>query len=176
MKILFLQKRPLFPTDTGGKIRTLNVVRYLARWHDVTYLCNVNPGDEQYFEPMRELGVRLVTLPWNETAHTDVRFFGQLAANLVSRYPFNVNKDYDLELRRRAERLLRAEGFDLLICDFVQMARNAIGLPAHASMLFQHNPAQCRGRDFPTAYADRSWLAAAKVHGYSVAENATFRS
>ncbi len=139
MKILFLQKRPLFPTDTGGKIRTLNVVRYLAQWHDVTYLCNLNPGEEQYVEPMRQLGVRLVTLPWKETARSDPRFYGQLAGNLLSRYPFNVNKDYDPALRRCAQQLLSDEPFDLLICDFVQMARNAIGLPVSASVLFQHN-------------------------------------
>jgi len=156
VKILFLQKRPLFPTDSGGKIRTLNIVRYLARWNDMTYLCNVNSGEEQYLEPMRDLGVRLVTLPWNETARSDIRFYGQLAKNLFSRYPFNVNKDYDPDLRRRAEQLLKTESFDLVICDFVQMARNAIGLPAAASILFQHNvEAEIFQRHATT---DRGWL------------------
>ncbi|MFQ5732544.1 MAG: glycosyltransferase [Planctomycetaceae bacterium] len=139
MRILFLQKRILFPTDAGCKVRTLNVVRHLARWHDVTYLCNVQPGEEDDLPQMRDLGVRLETVPWRETPRSSPRFFGQLAINLLSRYPFNVNKDYDPALRRRAVELLAQGPYDLVVCDFVQMARNAVGLNAPASLLFQHN-------------------------------------
>jgi len=139
LHILFLQKRPLLPADTGGKIRTLNVLRYLAQWHEVTYLCNVQPEDRDYPSGMRDLGVRLETIPWRETPRGCFRFYGGLALNLFSRFPFNVNKDYDPRLRRRAIELLERESYDLVICDFVQMARNAVGLPAPAKILFEHN-------------------------------------
>ena len=140
MRILFLQKRPLFPTDNGGKIRTLNVVRHLARWHEVTYLCNVQESDGPYLNSMRELGLRLETVPWDEAPRRSVRFYRDLGLNLLSRYPFNVNKDFSPALRQRATELLGAESFDLVVCDFVQMARNVIGLPRlPASLLFQHN-------------------------------------
>ena len=62
----------------------------------------------------------------------------QAIRNLASPYPLNVNKDYDPRLRRRAKQLLKSEPYDLLICDFVQMARNAIGLNV-PKLLFQHN-------------------------------------
>ena len=139
MQVLFLQKRPLFPADTGGKIRTLNVLRHLARWHEVTYLCNVQPSDEEHLPEMQDLGIRLETIPWKETPRTSIRFYGDLAANLYSRFPFNVNKDYDPRLRRRAAELLAAQRHDLLICDFVQMARNAVGLDVPRKILFEHN-------------------------------------
>lgn len=139
MNILFLQKRILFPTDNGGKVRTLNVVRYLARWHRVTYLANVQPGEEPYVPAMRELGVELELLPWREVPRTSWRFYRDLALNVASPYPFNVDKDYDPALRRRAEELAGSGRFDLVICDFVQMARNALGLPGPARVLFEHN-------------------------------------
>lgn len=139
MKILFLQKRPLFPPDTGGKIRTLNVLRHLAQWHEITYLCNVQPGEQAYLDQMRGLGVELETVAWREAPRRSLRFYAGLAGNLLSRYPFNVNKDYDARLRKRARELLNQHRFDLLVCDFVQMARNVIGLNAPASLLFQHN-------------------------------------
>jgi hypothetical protein len=139
MKILFIQKRILFPTDTGGKIRTLNIVRYLAQWHDVTYLCNIQPDEEAHLSKMRDLGLRMETIHWNETPRGSLRFYGQLAANLLSRYPFNVNKDFDTRLRARAKKLLDSQPFDLVICDFVQMARNVIGLSTTPAVLFQHN-------------------------------------
>ena len=139
MRILFLQKRPLLPVDSGGKIRSLNVLRHLARWHEVTYLCNVQPGDDDHLSGMRELGVRLETVPWRETRRRCLRFYGELGLNLLSRFPFNVNKDYNPRLRQRAIELLKETPYDLVICDFVQMARNALRLPARAKVLFQHN-------------------------------------
>ena len=139
MRILFLNKRILFPADFGGRIRTLNVLRHLARWHEVTYLCNLQPEEGPHLAEMRELGLRLETLPWRETPRESLRFYGALARNVLSPYPFNVNKDYDRRLRRRAAELLASEAYDLLICDFVQMARNAVGLKAPARILFEHN-------------------------------------
>jgi glycosyltransferase involved in cell wall biosynthesis len=139
VKILFLQKRPLFPADSGGKIRTLNVLKYLARWHEITYLCNMQAHERESLAPMQKLGLRLETLPWRETPRHSLRFYGELLANFFSPYPFNVNKDYDPALRERARQLLESEAYDLLICDFVQMARNAMGLPIEASILFEHN-------------------------------------
>lgn len=139
MKILFLQKRILYPLDAGWKIRTENVLKYLARWHEVTYLCNTQEADLSYLESMRALGVQLETVPWQETPRSSPRFYVSLASNLFSRLPFTVAKDYDPSLRRRAKELLADGTYDLLICDFVQMAKNAIGLPAKTSLLFQHN-------------------------------------
>lgn len=139
MRILFLNKRILFPPDTGGKIRTLNVLRYLARWHEVTYLCNIQAGEEEPAREMRELGVRLETVPWREPSRGGTEFYVGLALNLFSRFPFNVNKDYDRRLRRRAEQLLAAESYDLVVCDFVQMARNAINVCKLPKVLFEHN-------------------------------------
>ncbi|KAA5546263.1 glycosyltransferase [Roseiconus nitratireducens] len=138
MKILFMQKRLLLPANTGGKIRTLNVVRHLARWHDVTYVSNVLEEEQPYLNSMRGLGLRLESIPWREASRKSLRFAMLATRNLASRYPLNVDKDYDPRLRRRAEELLKSEPFDLLVCDFVQMARNAIDLPI-PSVLFQHN-------------------------------------
>ena len=156
MRILFVHKRLLFPSDNGGKIRTLNTVRHLARWHDVTYLCNERPEDAPYVDAMKALGVRLVTLPWNETPRWTFRFYGELFRNLFSLYPYNVDKNYDPALRAKIQELLRNEDFDLLICDFVQMSRNVLGLDGPPKLLFQHNvEAEIFERHAAT---DRGWL------------------
>ena len=138
-KILFLQKRLLFPTDSGGKIRTLNILRHLARWHDVTYLCNLLPSEQAHLHKMQSLGLTMVTIPWKEVPRGSLRFYGDLALNLCSSFPFNVNKDFDPRLRQKANQLLESGDFDLLICDFVQMARNCLGFNQTAKLLFEHN-------------------------------------
>jgi len=139
MKILFLNKRLLFPTDTGGQVRTLNVVRFLARWHEVTYLCNQQPGQEGDARQMTELGLQLETRPWQEVSRSDWRFYRDLAKNLFSPDPFNAAKDFEPQLRARARELLEGGQYDLVVCDFVQMARNAIGVWKGPSVLFEHN-------------------------------------
>lgn len=138
LKILFLQKRPLFPADTGGKIRTLNVVRHLAQWCDVTYLCNLKPGEEPAVAQMEALGMKVETFPWTETPRHSWKFGVEVLANLASPHPFSVNKDFDPALQARAMELAASGSFDLCVCDFVQMARNALGLPL-PKLLFQHN-------------------------------------
>ena len=155
-KILFLQKRLLFPTDSGGKIRTLNVLRHLAKWHDITYLCNVLENERPYLGEMTDLGLQMDTIPWREVSRQSPRFYMDLAVNLLSRYPFNVNKDYDSRLRQRAAELIASESFDLVVCDFVQMARNCLGLSGPPQLLFEHNvEAQIFQRH---AQNDEGWL------------------
>lgn len=139
MKILFLQKRLLFPTDSGGKIRTLNILRHLANWHDVTYLCNVSQSESEFLDDMRSLGMEVITIPWNEAKRGSSRFYRDLALNVLSPFPFNVDKDYDPRLRQQAKNQIESKQFDLLICDFVQMARNCIGFKQIPMLLFQHN-------------------------------------
>ena len=142
MKILFLQKRPLFPANTGGKIRSLNVLKHLAQWHEVTYLCNVTEEEqkEQSLDQMRELGVRLHAFPWKETPRDSLKFYLELLWNLVSTsFPFTVNKDFDKRIADMAKSLIKNEQFDLVICDFVQMARNTLHLQGVPKVLFQHN-------------------------------------
>ncbi len=139
MKILFIQNRILFPTNTGGRIRTLNVLRYLSQWHDVTYLCNLEAGEEPHCDAMREIGVQLETVPWRSPALGEWKFYFGLALNMFSRLPFNVAKDNNPALRARAEQLASQENYDLIVCDFCQMVPIARGLPCRGRLLFQHN-------------------------------------
>lgn len=139
MQILFLQKRLLFPTNTGGKIRSLNILKHLAQWHDVTYVSNILRDEEPYKPAMQALGLAMESVAWSEYPRLSVRFLVFALRNLLlSRFPLNVDKDFDRRLRARVDKLLHDQQFDLLICDFVQMARNAVGFDC-PSVLFQHN-------------------------------------
>lgn len=139
MRILFLQKRLLFPANSGGKIRTLNVLKHLAQRHKITYLCNVQQNELPYLGQMEALGLHMQTVPWSESPRRSFRFACQAIRNLLSStFPLNVDKDFDAKLRARALQLVSEQNFDLLVCDFVQMARNCLGIDI-PKLLFQHN-------------------------------------
>jgi len=139
MKILFLHKQILFPRDTGGKIRVLNLLRHLARWHDVTYVCNLRSGEAPLLPQMADLGLTMEAVPGEASPHGSARFLASAVANLASPRPYAIDRNYDARLRRRIEELVRSERFDLVICDTVQMARHTIGLDLPPTVLFQHN-------------------------------------
>lgn len=139
MKILFVHKQILFPRDTGGKIRVLNVLQHLARRHSVTYLCNLRRGEERYLPQMEALGLRMAAVPGEAAPHGGIRFYANAFTNILSPRPYSVNRNFDPAVRRRVAAELKQEPYDLLICDCVQMARHTIGLRAPASILFQHN-------------------------------------
>lgn len=139
MKILFIQNRILFPTNTGGRIRTLNVLRHLSKWHDVTYLCSVEKKDEPHLDEMRAVGMQLEAIPFKGTSHDEWKFYWDLALNTFSKTPFGVAKDFNPALRARAIELLQQDEYDLVVCDFIFMVPAAIDLPCRRSLLFQHN-------------------------------------
>jgi polysaccharide biosynthesis protein PslH len=139
MRILFLHKQMLFPHDTGGKIRALNVLRHLPRWHEVTYVCNIRRGEERYVPQMQALGLHLEAVPGEASRRGGLRFAAGLARNLLSSRPFSVNRNFDPLVRQKVAELLKRQQFDVLICDCVQMARHVFGQRARVNVLFQHN-------------------------------------
>jgi glycosyltransferase involved in cell wall biosynthesis len=140
MKVLFIQNRPLFPADTGGKIRTLNVLRHFARWHDVTYLCNAAPGEMSSVAQMEHLGLRVRAIPRVSIRRGTARFWFRAATNLMSRQPLSILNHFDPAVSRAAWAILDEAPHDLVICDFLHTARHAAGLRDRAAtVLFQHN-------------------------------------
>lgn len=139
MKILFLHKQILFPRDTGGKIRVLNLLKHLGRWHDVTYVCNLRPGEEFLLPQMAALGLRVVPVAGEPPRRGGAGFLAAAVANLASPRPYTTDRNYDPAVRQKVAELLAAESFDLVVCDTVQMARHTMGLALPPSVLFQHN-------------------------------------
>lgn len=139
MKILFLHKQILFPRDTGGKIRVLNLLKHLGKWHDITYVSNLRSGEDQYLLPMRGLGLRLEVVHGETAKRGGLRFYAGILANIFSGNPFTIDRNFDPHVRRKVTKLLAAESYDLLICDTIVMARHTMGLPTPATVLFQHN-------------------------------------
>jgi glycosyltransferase involved in cell wall biosynthesis len=156
MKILFTHKQILFPHDTGGKIRVLNLLRHLARWHEIIYLCNLRPGEEKHLQEMRALGLRVETVPREDSRRRSLRYYGEAILNVLTPLPFTVVRNFDPVLKTRAAALVRDESFDLMICDGIQMTPHFVDLPVPAKVLFQHN-AEARLLE-RHAQSDPTWL------------------
>tara|TARA_R110001599_G_scaffold353527_1_gene593623 strand:+ start:67908 stop:69131 length:1224 start_codon:yes stop_codon:yes gene_type:complete len=140
MKILFLSQRFLFPADTGGKIRTGNILRELSKKAELTVISNVeSPRDDAYIQQMDALCSRFIPVPWKEMERYTLSFYIKLTFQSLSKYPISVLNDYSKALEAALQKELSATDYDLVICDFLQSTLNFRDVTGIPRLLFQHN-------------------------------------
>jgi len=141
MKLLWLKAGGLHPQNSGGKIRTYNLLRCLAQRHEVTLVSyhRFGEGEVACDASLEQLLSRVIAIPSSEPVHSTAAFYISYAKSLWSRTPFQLRRFRNAGVARRIAELLNEEQFDLAVCDFLSPVLN---LPARKScpwVLFAHN-------------------------------------
>lgn len=140
MRMLFLEPRMIYPLDTGGKIRSFNILKKLTQQHDITVVCYINNSEEDVYLPQMETCcTTLVTVPWKESKKDNMLFYAGLFLNLFSKYAYMVKKYYSNRMRRVIQKLLDENQFDVVVCDFLHTSINLPDVDQCPTILFQHN-------------------------------------
>ncbi|HEV2395668.1 MAG TPA: glycosyltransferase family 4 protein [Candidatus Sulfotelmatobacter sp.] len=140
MRILWVKAGKLLPVDTGGKIRSYNILRHLARSHQVTLLSYYGGKKDPDYES-NAMG----EFPGAETIHTAALDGSPLAqyveyARLLFRpAPFAVSKFTHAEVKRVVSSWMVERKFDVAVCDFLSASLNFPFEMATPAVLFQHN-------------------------------------
>lgn len=138
MHILWIKTELLHPVDKGGKIRTYQMLRALAKEHQVTYLClDDGLAAPDALQRAQEYATRTVVVPFAPPAKGSVSFFAALAHNLYSRLPYAIARYESAALRAQIAEL--APDVDLIVCDFLAPAINVPASLCGRTVLFQHN-------------------------------------
>jgi glycosyltransferase involved in cell wall biosynthesis len=144
LRIVWLKTGPLHPLDTGGKIRTFNMLRTLKRENEITYVSLCPP--QTSVEAMRLAGEYSPTqrwIPWREAPKRSAGFAVKVASNvLFSGWPFVIQKYSSRQMAAVIRKLDEAGNHDLIVCDFLTPAVNLFGgfwRPKLPTLLFQHN-------------------------------------
>jgi polysaccharide biosynthesis protein PslH len=139
MKILWVKAGKLLPVDTGGKIRSFNILRHLAREHEVTLL--------SYYGGLRDPEYEAAIaqrLPGAETIYTAAPD-GTLAQSLdyilrlPSAAPYAVRKFSHPRVRQEVAQHLGDRSLDVAVCDFLSASLNFPDRSPAPVVLFQHN-------------------------------------
>ncbi len=140
MRILWVKVGGLWPPNTGGRLRSLNILSELAREHEVSVLTTHLPGEDPQ-ELKRQLAHcrRVDSFPYAAPKFRDPRFPLVLARSWLSAMPVDVYKHRVPVLRREVERRLKAGEVDLCIADFVFAAPNVPFDTAVPVVFFAHN-------------------------------------
>jgi polysaccharide biosynthesis protein PslH len=140
VKILWVKPGKLLPLDTGGKLRTFNILRHLARAHEVAFLSYYGGDrDERYEQEISQHFTGTIAV------HTGVRDAAGINRYLdyARRLPFSVPHSVSRFTSRRVQKILAqlmAQGhFDVAVCDFLASAPNFPHDLITPTVLFQHN-------------------------------------
>jgi glycosyltransferase involved in cell wall biosynthesis len=140
VKILWVKAGKLLPVDTGGKIRSFNLLRELDARSEVTLLSYyAGPPDSEYERAL------VGTFPRAVAVHTGIPDGSALARGLdyarrlLSPAPYAVSKHTTPAVRQLVADWDAQRRFDVLLCDFLAPSLNFPRRPITPSVLFQHN-------------------------------------
>lgn len=139
MKILWVKAGGLVPPDTGGKIRSYNILRELARHHSVTFFSFYATHDGDVHPDLKNVFERVVCLPLRLPAPKSLAEMRDYSLGLLSPQPYNITKYCRSEVRRELRQLLERENYDVIVCDFL-VAAGVIPWDAPTpKVIFTHN-------------------------------------
>jgi len=135
MNILFLAPRFPLPADTGGKIRTLNILKQLARENHVHLACfSFENDDAQLADDIKKLGIEVTLVPMNESSIWK-KAFGLYFYSI----PFSLAKYNTASMATTVKDLLKANQFDAVHVDHLHMAHYIKYFRDTPRMLDEHN-------------------------------------
>jgi glycosyltransferase involved in cell wall biosynthesis len=141
MKILFLTNLLPFPLDNGGKIKTFNTIRMLAKDHEIDLVTFYEEdGDLKHKERMAEFCKNVFCFQKKLTTSKNVRKMAFLALKgLLSRWPFVIYKYCDIRVERKVAELVRSTDYDLFYCGHLQLYPYFLSVGKGRKILDQHN-------------------------------------
>lgn len=142
MRTLWVKPGGFLPLDSGGKIRSYQTVKQLARHWPTTVLTFYPELADDKNVDLRQDVEKLITIPLRQHAG---RLTGALdyAGALLSGLPFSFQKYCRPQVRRAIEEELKSTAYDLVICDFLLACGAVPLLLDKPKVVFTHN-VECR--------------------------------
>jgi sugar transferase (PEP-CTERM/EpsH1 system associated) len=135
LRILFIAPRFILPADSGAKIRTLNILKQVAKHCEVDFVCfSFDESDKQYTIMLENFHVNPYLIPIKETGKAK-KIFDVLFESL----PVSIAKYNSSEMGKRIQELVEANSYDLIHVDHLHMAHYLKYLKNIPAVLDEHN-------------------------------------
>jgi glycosyltransferase involved in cell wall biosynthesis len=140
VNILWVKAGKLLPVDTGGKIRSYNLLRELDARCQVTLLSYYGGRrDPEYERALVGAFPRAVAVHTGAREGSAAGMAVDYATKLWCRAPYAVSKFTSSAVRRLVAQWDAERRFDVSICDFLSASLNFPAHPRTPTVLFQHN-------------------------------------
>jgi len=139
MRLLWVKMGGLWPSTSGGRIRSLEILSCLSQRHEVTVLTTQGPDDDPDGLARRLPQCRIISLPFVAPRLGSASFAVALARSWLSSLPVDLWKWQVRAIRDRVRTLVADEGVDLCVADFLVAVPNIPGSIRLPLVLFEHN-------------------------------------
>ncbi len=138
MKILWVNQYFLHPTERGGQIRSMGILKPLHARHEVHYAALEDPRSSVGRDMAHTFCSHAYPVPHPVVSRRSPKIGLQIAQHLMlSDLPLAVTRYESAALRETVRTLLARENFDAVVCDF---AASGVNMPTlDGAVLFQHN-------------------------------------
>jgi glycosyltransferase involved in cell wall biosynthesis len=136
MKIMLLTQVLPYPPDSGPKVKTYNVIKYLARHYHVTLVSFVRGDQSEHARHLEQYCQAVYTMPMTRGAVRDAWYMG---LSFLTGQPFMMIRDNRKAMHRLVSRLVAEHHFDVAHADQLNMAQYARYVQGAFKVLDAHN-------------------------------------
>ena len=136
MNILLLTQVLPYPPDSGPKIKTYNVLKYLAQGHSVTLASFVRGDQSSHVRHLERYCESVHTVPMTRSVMHDG---WAMIRSLLTGQPWMMIRDDRQAMRKLVDRLSAEQTFDAAHADQLNMAQYAERVPGAFKILDAHN-------------------------------------
>ena len=136
MKVLLLTQVLPYPPDSGPKVKTWNVLKYLAQRHEVTLVSFVRGDQSADIHHLRGYCQAIYTVPMERGM---LRNGLAMVRSMASGQPWMMIRDDRAAMRQLVDRLAAETRFDIAHADQLNMAQYAARVPGAGKILDAHN-------------------------------------
>lgn len=141
-KLLWIKADQLYPLNSGGKIRTYNMLAEMMHEFDITYF-TLKDRSEDVLGDMSKYSNQQVFAHWTDNKKSKVTLYIEALKNLLfSKLPFVIDKYTTPQITNSLQTTLEKQNYDIIISDFLSLSANLVRLkrqPTTKYIVFQHN-------------------------------------
>lgn len=136
MKVLLLTQVLPYPPDSGPKVKTWNVLKYLAQHHEITLISFVRGDQKEEINHLKKYCKAVHTVPMSREAWRDGWY---MIKSLVTRHPFLMVRDDRAAMHQMIRQVTNQTQFDIVHVDQLNMAQYAERVAEAGKILDAHN-------------------------------------
>jgi glycosyltransferase involved in cell wall biosynthesis len=131
MHILFLTQILPYPPNSGPKVKTWHVLKYLSQCgHKITLASFVRPEEIPFIDDVKQVCASVHPVPLRRSRIADL---GYLLRSQLTGRPFLVERDDIREMRFRVTQIVNSEEIDVIHADQLTMTQFALPFAKRAS-------------------------------------------
>jgi glycosyltransferase involved in cell wall biosynthesis len=136
LKVLLLTQVLPYPPDSGPKVKTFYVLKYLAQHHEVTLISFVRGEQSEHIQVLKSFCQSIHTVPMRRS------WFQNLVAlvrSLIGREPWMMVRDDVKEMRQLVDQVVANDKFDVVHADQMNMAQYGLRVHNVLRVIDAHN-------------------------------------